>query len=247
MSSFALVITVIAVASAAAGVWLTSLFQVWHSISRRLVPFSGGLLMGVALFWLMPEMAETLGWRGAIAWTVAGFAALALIDRYLYPVCPACSHSHQHDDCETRLHGFAVPLLIAAGVHSLLDGWIAASAQEAVVIAPALLLAIGFHKAPEGVALGVITRASVSSRFAALGWCALAQSATLAGAGMESVLAPHLDGNALHKLLALAAGSFLYLGGHAIHGEIRRSGPAPAFWPALTGVAGSSVLRLFVS
>jgi zinc transporter ZupT len=243
VSSFPLLITAVAILSAAAGVWLTSL----HSISRRLVPFSGGLLMGVALFWLVPEMAETLGWRGAIAWTMAGVAALALIDRYLYPVCPACSHSHDHDDCVTRLHGFAVPLLMAAAVHSLLDGWIAASAKEVVVVAPALLLAVGFHKAPEGVALGVITRASVSSRTTALFWCALAESATLAGAGVESMLAPHLDTATLHALLALAAGSFLYLGGHAIHGELRRSGPAPAFWPALTGVAGSSVLRLFVS
>jgi len=43
----------------------------------------------------------------------------------------------------------------------------------------------------------------------------------------------------------LAGGSFLYLGGHAVHGELRRGG-APTLVPALTGVAGSSVLRLFV-
>lgn len=243
VESSPLLITVVAVLSAAAGVWITSI----HAISRRLVPFSGGLLMGVALFWLLPEMAEALTWPGAIAWTVAGFAALALIDRFVYPVCPACSHSHKHDECETRLHGFAVPLLVAAAVHSLLDGWIAASARDAVSLAPAVIVAIGFHKAPEGMALGVITRASLSSRAAALAWCVAAQSATLAGAALQSNLAPHLATGSLQKLLALAAGSFLYLGGHAVHGELRRSGPAPAFWPALTGVAGSSVLRLFVS
>jgi zinc transporter ZupT len=234
--------TVVAVLSAAAGVWLTSL----PSFSRRLVPFSGGLLMGVALFWLLPEMAGALSWRIAIAWTAGGFAALALIDRFVYPVCPACSDSHQHADCETRLHGFAVPLLIAASLHSGMDGWLAASSAGAK-FGPALLLAIGFHKAPEGLALGVITRASLSSRGAALGWCALAESATLAGAGLQQMLAPHLDPATLYVVLAIAAGSFLYLGGHAIHGELRRSGAAPAFWPALTGVAGSSVLRLFVS
>jgi hypothetical protein len=70
--------------------------------------------------------------------------------------------------------------------------------------------------------------------------------ATVAGAGLESVLAPHIGSQGLHALLALAGGSFLYLGGHAVHGELRRSGPTPAFWPALTGVAGSSVLRLFL-
>lgn len=237
-----LLITVIAILSAAGGVWLTSL----HALSRRLVPFSGGLLMGVALFWLLPEVASTLSWPIAIAWTVAGLAALAAVDRFVYPVCPACSHSHEHDGCETRLHGFAVPLLIAASVHSLLDGWLAGSAQSGAAFGPALLLAIGFHKAPEGVALGVITRASLSSRGAALAWCAVAESATLLGAALQANLAPHMDGRSLEALLAIAAGTFLYLGGHAIHGELRRSGPAPTFWPALTGVAGSSVLRLFV-
>jgi hypothetical protein len=49
----------------------------------------------------------------------------------------------------------------------------------------------------------------------------------------------------LHALLALAGGSFLYLGGHAVHGELRRGG-SPTLVPALTGVAGSSVLRLFL-
>lgn len=203
--------------------------------------------MGVALFWLLPEVAGALSWPVAIAWMLAGAAALAVIDRFVYPVCPACSHSHEHSDCETRLHGFAVPLLIAASVHSLLDGWLAASARDGIVFAPALLLAIGFHKAPEGIALGVITRASLTSRATALLWCALAQSATLAGAAFESNLAPHMNSRSLAALLAVAAGTFLYLGGHAIHGELRRSGAAPAFWPALTGVAGSSVLRLFVS
>ena len=43
-------------------------------------------------------------------------------DRYICTVCPACSHSHDHDSCSTRLHGFA-PMLIASGLHSFLNGW----------------------------------------------------------------------------------------------------------------------------
>lgn len=238
-----ILITFVAILSAAAGVWLTSI----HSISRRLVPFSGGVLMGVALVWVLPEMADALGWTVAIAWTAAGFAALGLIDRFVYPVCPACSPEHEHDHCTTRLHGFAIPLLIAAALHSGLDGWIAGSARTASMFGPALVAAIAIHKAPEGVALGVISRAAISSPWTAVGLCALAESSTLAGAGLQSVLAPHLDSRTLHALLAIASGSFLYLGGHAIHGELRRRGAAPAFLPALTGVAGSSVLRLFVS
>jgi zinc and cadmium transporter len=235
-------ITGIAILSAAAGVSLTSV----AALSRRLVAFSGGVLVGVAVFWVLPEMAEFFRWPGAVAWIAAGFTALWLVDRYLYPVCPACSQSHDHDGCVTALHGFALPLLAAAALHSALDGWSVAAARGPSTLGTAFVMGIAVHKIPEGVALGVISRAALPSRAAALAWCAAAQFSTVVGAGLESVLAPYLGAQGLHALLALAGGSFLYLGGHAVHGELRRSGPAPAFVPALTGVAGSSVLRLFI-
>ena len=189
----------------------------------------------------------SVGWPGAAAAVGGGFALLWTIDRFLYTVCPACSHTHEHDDCETRLHGFAGPLLIAAAVHSALDGWTVAAAQTSTSVGGVFLIGIAFHKLPEGIALGVIAKASLPTRLAAIAWCALAEAMTLAGGGAEWVLAPHLDVWSLRVLLALAGGGFLYLGGHAVHGELRRRGAVPAFVPALTGVAGSSVLRLFVS
>jgi zinc transporter ZupT len=206
-----------------------------------MVPFGGGVLVGVALFWVLPEIADVLHWPGAIAWATAGAGLLWGIDKFVYPVCPACSHTHEHDDCETRLHGFAIPLLIASSLHSMLDGWGVAG------IGQALVFGLAFHKIPEGIALGVMARASLPTRASALFWCFVAEGATLLGGGFESILAPRLGAVPLNAVLAMAGGSFLFLGAHAIHGELRRNGPAPAFLPAFTGIAGSSVLRLFVS
>ena len=238
----AYIVTGIAILSAACGVWLTSL----HSLSRRLVPFAGGVLIGVAVFWVLPEMAEFLKWPGALAWITAGFALLWVIDRFVYPVCPACSLPHDHEHCSATLHGFAPPLLLAAALHSTLDGWsLVAAGNGTAQLGASFGLAIAIHKIPEGLALGVIVRAALDSRKAALGWCVLAEGATLAGAALEIALAPYLSPYALHVLLAVAGGSFLYLGAHAVHGEWRRSGIGPTFVPALTGVAGPSVLRLF--
>lgn len=205
--------------------------------------------MGVAAFWVLPEIAEVFGWAIAIAWTGAGFAAIWAIDRFVYPLCPACSGTHAHETCATELHGFAAPLLAAAALHSAIDGWSLAAANSpgASAFGAAFVMGIAIHKAPEGIALGAIARAALPSRWSALGWCALAQSATLAAGMLEITFAPHLEARSIHALLAIAAGSFLYLGGHAVHGEIRRNGVGPAFVPALTGVAGSSVLRFFVS
>jgi zinc transporter ZupT len=191
-------------------------------------------------------MAEFFHWPLALLWIAAGAGLLALIDRFIYPVCPACSPVHDHDHCSTRLHGFATPLLLAAALHSALDGWSAVSAQEGTGFGTALAFGIAAHKIPEGLALGIISRAALSSRAAALAWCGLAQSATLAGAGMAMILAPYVGPELLHVLLAVAAGSFLYLGGHAVHGEFQRSGMGRVFVPAVAGVAGSSMLRWFV-
>lgn len=215
-------------------------------MARKLVPFGGGTLLGVGLFWVLPEMAAELTWPPAILWLASGCILLGVIDKFIYPVCPSCSPEHDHSHCSTRLHGFATPLLIASALHASLDGWSASASQTDVRLGPAFLLGIAAHKVPEGLALGVISRAALRSRSAAITWCALAQSATLFGAGAEGVLAPYLGPQALHALLALAGGSFLYLGYHAIHSEVRRSGASPALVPALTGVAGSSVLRMLL-
>ena len=237
-----IVITVLGIVSGLAGIWLSSL----RGLAQRLVSFGGGVLAGVAAFWLLPEMAEFLGWPVAIAWLFAGVILLAGIDRYVYTVCPACAGPHDHDHCAQSLHGFAAPLIIAASLHAALDGWsLRASGEQSIHLGPAFGFAIGIHKIPEGIALGVMLRAALSRLPLAVFWCVIAEAATLAGAAGETILAPQLTPQLFHILLALAGGSFLYLGGHAIHGEWRRSGFGQAFVPAIAGLACPSILRLF--
>jgi zinc and cadmium transporter len=228
--------------AAACGVWLSSV----HAVARRIVPFGGGILVGVALLFVLPEMAEYWNWAAALAWIAAGFGVLWIADRYIYPVCPSCSHAHQHehDHCETTLHGFGPPLLIAASLHAALDGWSVVAADGTTRFGGAFVLAVAIHKIPEGIALGVIARAALDSRRAALWWSIAAELMTMAGAGLEIVLAPFLGPTLLHVLLAIAGGAFIYLGWHAVHGEWRRSGAGAAFYPAITGIAGLGVLRL---
>src|SRR5580658_2808192 len=97
--------------------------------ARVVVPFSAGVLLGVALFGLAPELASELGWARVLALAGGGYGLLLLVDRYVYPVCPTCAHDHDHRGCEAELHGFAAPLIAAAAMHSFLDGWSVATAQ----------------------------------------------------------------------------------------------------------------------
>jgi len=211
---------------------------------RRIVPFSGGLLIGIAVFGVLPELIAEFGWGAGPATLAAGVALLWAFGRYVYPVCPSCSHTHDHDRCSTELHGFALPLVAAAAIHSFLDGLgVAASQQEqSQGLGAAVLAGVVLHKIPEGIALGVMVRAALRSRLSAVVWCVAAEGATFLGALLESVVAGRFGVSWIGYALALAGGSFIYLGFHAVHGEWRRRG-APAFMPALTGAAGAAAIQ----
>jgi zinc transporter ZupT len=238
-------VALVATAAAIAGVLLgISLKGAGHG-TRLMVPFAGGLLMGIALFGLLPELTEEIGLARGLLLIAAGYLILRVINRYLFPVCPSCAHDHDHNACGTALHGFAAPLVIAAVIHSTLDGWSIVTAQAAAPagVRLALPLAMVLHKIPEGIALGAILRAAVASRWPAFFWCVLCEGCTLLGGAAVLGLAPVLGQAWIGYPLGIAGGTFVYLGFHAVHGEWKRRGAIPAFVPALTGAAGAAALQ----
>jgi zinc transporter ZupT len=236
-----LLATAVGVAGAGLGIWLTEL----RERARLVVPLSAGVLLGVAIFGLLPELAEQTGWLVSGALFAAGYGLLLAVNRFAYPVCPTCSHNHDHDSCSTELHGFAGPLIAAAAVHALLDGWSIATVQSAAPLGlrVAVPLAVALHKLPEGMALGGILRAAVKSHGTAMGWCVVAEGSTLLGAVAGLLAASHLGTGWTMYPLGLTAGWLAYLGYHAVHEEWKRRGPVAAFWSAAAGVAGAAVIQ----
>lgn len=234
--------TAVGVGGAVVGVWLTGA----HRRARVVVPFSAGVLLAVALFGLAPELAMESGWTATALLFAAGYLLLYAVNRWAYPVCPTCAHDHDHGACETELHGFALPLIAAAALHSAMDGWSVATTQLAAPLGlrVAVPLAIALHKVPEGIALGGILRASVKSRFAALAWCVVAEGSTLLGGAAGLWMAPRLGSQWTAYPVGLTAGWLFYLGYHAVHEEWKRRGAAAAFLSAGVGaVCGAAIQR----
>jgi zinc transporter ZupT len=231
----------VGIGGAALGLWLTGV----RRRARAVIPLSAGVLLGVALFGLVPELAVELGWAPSLLLFAAGYGGLYIIDRRVYPVCPTCHHEHDHSHCETELHGFAGPLILAMSLHSFLDGWSVATVQLAVPLGlrVAVPLAIALHKLPEGVALGGILRASIKGRGTAFAWCIAAEGATLVGGLLGLTAGPHLGTRWITYPLGITAGWLCYLGYHAIHEEWKRRGARPAFVSAATGVVGAAVIQ----
>jgi len=235
-------VTAVALAGAFAGVWLVS----GKSMGRLLLPFSAGLLGGMAFFGIWPEVAEIYGAMKGLLLLLSGFAALWFIDRRFKLFCPVCSHTHDHGACSQLLHGFAPPLVAAAVMHSFMDGVAVGSAghEGSSELAWGVVLAVGLHKIPEGLAYGTILRAALPSRLAALLWSAAAQSPTLIGGLLEPMLAERTGAGWVALPLALAGSSFFYVGFHAAHAEYRSRGAASAIISASAGILASAVILI---
>ncbi|HEX3877119.1 MAG TPA: ZIP family metal transporter [Bryobacteraceae bacterium] len=232
--------TGVGISGAVVGIWLTEA----RTRTRIVVPLTAGMLLGVALFGLLPELADTAGWPVCLGLLALGYAALAIPGRLGFSVCPSCSHTHDHGSCSSELHGFATPLLVGAALHSFFDGWSVGAAQLATPFELRLAapIAIALHKAPEGIALGGILCASMKSRSWALVFASLAEGTTLVGAAIAIWLAPHFGTRWITYPLGVTAGWLCYLGLHAAHEEWKLRGPRRAFVSAAAGMAGAALI-----
>ncbi len=244
--------TAVGIGAAGLGVWLSSLERrkAQKAVPRLVLPFSAGVLLGVALFGFLPELALEAGWATSLSLFGLGYGALMAVDRYIYRVCPTCSHhDHRPDPEPTELHGFAMPLVLAAALHSFLDGWSVGLVQSgphdaaALGLRLAVPLAVTLHKIPEGLALGGILRAASGVRGHALAASFVAEGCTILGGALGLLATPALGTGWILYPLGLTAGWIFYLGFHAVHEEWKHGGAVPAFFPALTGFAGAAVIQ----
>ncbi len=191
---------VIAITSSMAGIALVSARR-----TRILVPLSGLLLMGVAVFGLIPELIREVGWLVGLPLTAAGFCSLALLERL-----------------EESIAG---SLVAATALHAFVDGWgmVAVASHGASIpqaVSAAVIIAMLIHKVPEGLALGAMLRGS-APRFA-VPLAVAAELPTVLGGVAGRLTVP---GAWIDYPLALAAGAFLFLGFHAQHAaQCRQSG-----------------------
>jgi zinc and cadmium transporter len=206
------------------GLWLTGAGR----RTRLVVPFSAGVLLGVVLFGLLPELVQEIGWLTTGIFFAAGYGLLYGINRHVAPVCTSSAQEHGHQACNTALHGLAAPLIGAMMLHAFFDGWSVATVQISSHhrIRLAVAMAVALHKIPEGLALGAMSRAAVASRSVAVFWSVLTEMMTLVGGILGLAISPRLDAAWVTYPLSLAAGWLFCLGAHAIHQEWKRRGGA---------------------
>jgi zinc and cadmium transporter len=190
-----------------------------------LLGFASGALLAVALLDLVPEALEQAG-PAIWPWLLGGMLVLAAIEWFV--------GTHDH-------HGHGVTpvpyaLLASDAVHNFGDGIaIAAAFTTSMRIGIITALAVIVHEVPEEVADYAVLRASKIGKRRAL-WALLLVQMTAAIGAWVTLLGASL----VHRqgvLLALAAGTFLYIALVELMPDVLRRGAIRDRVTAVVGLA----------
>jgi ZIP family zinc transporter len=177
-----------------------------HRQLTTLIALTGGIVVAVALFDVLPEAFDTVGDGRRVAWLVgAGFLAFFLVERALV--------LHHRDEPEQARAHAQVGALGAAGLsaHSFIDGLgIGLAFHIDTATGVLVFIAVVSHDFADGMnTVGFVLRQG-ADRARALRWLAVDALAPLLGAIVGSSIA--ISEYALGHLLAVYCGFFLFMG-----------------------------------
>ena len=221
-------LTAFALGGVAGGVYLMGSGASSRDLSPKLTAMGSGLLVGLALFWILPEIAGIAGWTISAGLALVCLLILALFEAFL----------HRFGD--RSLSSIAAALLGAAAVHSFLDGWSTRLLSTDPLSSVAVPLGLGLHKFPEGLAMGFVSRKAFRSKTTALAVSGGIECLTVVGALVE----PEAERLGIAKfgfwwealVLCVVAGSFLFLGLHGMTAHRRKPDVLGLFAASLAAV-----------
>lgn len=219
------------------GVWLIRRFESWAiKHTAELIVFAAGLLVSGALLHLIPSSVELIGIDGGVAWTLVSFLAFYLLEAHFIPHVHARGespievdgHDHDHDHDP---HNLGPVVVLGLGIHSVVDGVsVGAGLAAGALLGSVTALLVVVHKMPVGIAaMSALYHSGVPGRKA--GWITTVLALVTPVAVVVSYLTfRDVSDSLLGILLALAGGSFLYVGAADLLPEGQAKGrPANTF------------------
>ncbi len=207
--------------------------------SHYINSFAAGIILTVAIASLLPHAVEQN--RHAGLYALGGFAAFLVLETFL--VLHSGAEVHYPD----RSGGAARGIVFFWGLflHSLLDGVIIAAAfAGGQRIGLVTALAVVSHELPEGITSFTLLLRKLKERTAMALAVAVALATPVGGLIGLAVL-PALAPASTGALLAVVAGSFLYIAATDIVPEIREQSPLRNIVFMVAGMAFLAVVNEF--
>jgi zinc and cadmium transporter len=209
-------------------------------VTRPLISFAVGTLLGSAFLGLLPGALRGSNASSILAVTLAGFLMFFLLEKWLI-----WRHCHQ-PGCEVH-SASGVLILVGDGFHNFVDGVVIAAAfLESAPLGISTTLAVIAHEVPQEVGDFGILLHSGYGRLRALLYNSLAATTTILGAALAYVAVAQVA-RIVPYVLAVSAASFLYIGAADLIPSLNRdSHPASGlrqFALVLAGVGVIAALR----
>lgn len=198
-----------------AGIFLVVKKEKWVKENLiYLLSFSAGVLLSFSLIHLLPEALEENS--SALWWVTGSFFVFYAIEHLL------SLHHCEKGECRTH-ETFTLVSWLGLLLHSLIDGVvIGAGFEVSSTLGLLSTLAVLFHELPEGISsMSVMIYGGypIGQAIKKSAWVALA---TPLGAVGTLLFLRKIDGKAMGFLLAMAAGSFLYVAASDLIPEIHK-------------------------
>ena len=171
-----------------------------------LIALTGGIVVAVALFDVLPEALDAVGDARRVTWLVGvGFLAFFLAERGLVL-------HHRDDAAQARSHEHVGALGAGAlSAHSFVDGLgIGFAFHLSTATGLLVFLAVVSHDFADGLNTVSFVLRQGNDRRSAFRWLTVDALAPLAGAGVGTALS--VSETSLGRLLAVYAGFFLFMG-----------------------------------
>jgi zinc transporter ZupT len=171
------------------------------------IALTGGVVLAVALFHVLPEAIETLDDPRRVGALVgAGFLAFFLAERLLVL-------HHRDDPAEARAHSHVGALGAGAlAIHTFIDGLgIGLAFSLDTTTGVLVFVAVVAHDFADGLNAVAFVLHQGGTRVRALRWLAIVAIAPLLGATVGAAV--DVSEESLGELLALYVGFFLFMGG----------------------------------
>lgn len=167
------------------------------------VAFAAGLLVGTALFKLLPESMEIMGTN--TGWPILfGFGIFYLPQKFIL------IHPCEEEDCD--FHTLGILAFVGMAFHAAVDG-IGVGAVNEMPEIRVVASAVAVHKLPASLALSFLLMAAGFSRRKIFAFIAIFGLATPAGALIAEAFLRGARPEWLGWALAVSAGSFLAIAG----------------------------------
>ena len=208
--------------------------KIGHLTLCVLISFAAGALLAVSFLDILPEAFGMVGWFGGIVSALSGYLLFWLLTRYVFHVCPACSATHT----EINFTGLTAAMVVALSVHSFMDGLaIYSGYMTGSHLGLIVLIAVAYHKLPEGMALALVARSAGMGRLKAFTLAAGLEAATTLAGGLVGMLFLLPESSRLTGyILAHTAGGFIFIVLHALLSEVIKHHPR---WTILAAVVGA--------